>query len=134
MNKEALKKAVELGQELGRVFVATADSQGLPHVAAAGEIRLESETRVGISAWFCPGTVANLKKNPHMASVVWDPASDVGYQIVGRCEKVEEVSMMNGYSPQTEEKQPIPQVERKILMRVEKVIGFKHAPHSDLEE
>ena len=33
-----------------------------------------------------------------------------------------------------EGKPPIPQVERELLIRVDKVLAFSHAPHSDAEE
>jgi hypothetical protein len=47
---------------------------------------------------------------------------------------VEELGMMNGYSPGLEDQKPLPQVERKLIVRIEKISDFKHAPHSDLEE
>lgn len=134
MNSEILKKAVRLGEELGHVFVATADTAGLPHVAAAGKISLESEDRVAVMEWFCPRTVANLKVNPRVSVVVWNQKSDMGFQLLGKCEKVEEVGMMNGYSPGLEDQKPLPQVERKLIVRIEKITDFRHAPHSDVEE
>ena len=42
--------------------------------------------------------------------------------------------MMNGYSPEIDEITVIPQVKNRLLVRVDKVIAFSHAPHSDLEE
>lgn len=134
MNIETLKKAVILGEQLGHVFVATTDREGLPHVAAAGTINLESEEQVAVSAWFCPGTMANLEENPCIALVVWDAKTDVGFQLLGESEKVEELSMMDGYTPEPENQIPLPQVERKLIVRVNKIVSFKHAPHSDVEE
>jgi len=134
MNSEILKKAVRLGEELGHVFVATADTAGLPHVAAAGKISLESEDRVAVMEWFCPRTVANLKVNRRVSIVVWNQKSDMGFQLLGKCEKVEEVCMMNGYLPGLEDQKPLPQVERKLIVQIEKITDFRHAPHSDVEE
>jgi len=54
--------------------------------------------------------------------------------VLGLVEKVEEVAMMNGYSPEIDETAAMPQVENRLLVRVNKVIAFSHAPHSDLEE
>ena len=65
--------------------------------------------------------------------VVWDPTPDRGYQVVGEVEKIEEQAMMNGYSAETESRSPLPQVERKLLVKVEKVLAFSHAPHNDLD-
>jgi hypothetical protein len=134
MNTQILKGAVLLGKRIGHIFVATADSEGLPHVAAAGTINLESEERVAVSAWFCPGTMANLEKNPRIALVVWDAKTDVGFQLLGNSEKVEEISVMDGYSPRLENQMPLPQAERKLTVRVNRIVSFKHAPHSDIEE
>ena len=134
MRQETIQSAVALGQKLEHVFVATADSEGVPHVAAAGRISLESEGLLTVAAWFCPGTVMNLRHNPKVSLVIWDEAADSGYQLIGKVEKVVETAMLNGYFPTMEGKDSFPQVERRLLVRVEKAISFSHAPHSDLEE
>ena len=134
MKEEATQNAVELGEKLQHIFVATADAEGLPHVAAAGKISSASAGQVAVSAWFCPGTVMNLQKNRRVALVVWDAAADIGYQILGVVEKVEEKAMMDGYSPEMEDSPPPPQVERQLFVRVDKVLNFSHAPHNDVEE
>jgi hypothetical protein len=134
MNKKTLNQAVTLAQKLRHVFVATTDSKGLSHMAAAGKIALTAEGHVAVAAWFCPMTVANLQKNRRVSLVIWDPRVDIGYQLLGEAEKVEEIAMMNGYAPGTGSQPPLPQVERQLLVRVDKIVDFKHAPHSDVEE
>jgi hypothetical protein len=134
MNSEILKKAVRLGEELEHVFVATADTAGLPHVAVAGKISLEFEDRVAVMEWFCAATVANLEANRSIGLIVWGQKADMGYQLLGACKKVEELGMMNGYSPGLEDQKPLPQVERKLIVRIDKITDLKHAPHSDLEK
>ena len=131
---EAIQKALELADKLQHVFVATAEANGLPHVAAAGKISLASNGRLEVSSWFCPSTVTNLERNRRISLVVWDAAEDTGYQLVGEVEKVEESAFLNGYAPEVEGSSPSPQVERQLLVRVDKVISFSHAPHSDVEE
>jgi hypothetical protein len=134
MSREAIEKAVELGSTLGHVLLATADARGLPHIAASRKITAEPEDRVGVSEWFCPGTLENLQVNPRISVVIWDPKRDTGFQVLGVCERVEDLSIMDGLSPELESEPPLPQVERKILVRVNKVIHFSQAPHSDVEE
>ena len=134
MSKKILDQAAALAQKLQHVFVATTDGKGLPHVAAAGKLALISEGRVAVTAWFCPMTVANLQKNRKVSLVIWDPRADMGYQLLGQAEKVEEIAMMNGHAPGIESQPPLPQVERQLWVRVDKIIDFKHAPHSDIEE
>lgn len=134
MKPESLTIAIELAKKLEHVFVATVDPSGMPHVATAGKLSQTSEAQVTVAAWFCPGTLANLKKNRKISLVMWDAPSDRGYQLLGKVEKVEEIAMMNGYSPEADKYPPMPQVENRLLVRVNKVIAFSHAPHSDLEE
>ncbi|MDR4497870.1 MAG: pyridoxamine 5'-phosphate oxidase family protein [Candidatus Scalindua sp.] len=134
MKPELLNAAVKLAEKLEHVFVATADSSGTPHVAAAGELKQMSKDHVTVSSWFCPGTLANLENNRRVSMVVWDAESDKGYQLLGRVEKVEDIAILNGYLPEIDETQVVPQVEEKLLVRVEKIIAFSHSPHSDLEE
>ncbi|MEW6664432.1 MAG: pyridoxamine 5'-phosphate oxidase family protein [Thermodesulfobacteriota bacterium] len=134
MNRDSIQRAVALGSELGHVIVATADRGGIPHVAASSRISMEEDGRVGISEWFCPGTLANLQVNPQIAIVVWDPKKDRGYQLVGTSSEVMDVAFMDGLAPEDETQRPLPQVERKILVRVDRIVHFSHAPHSDLDE
>jgi len=134
MKKETLKNAVKLGSRMKYALLATADSDGLPHVAAARKITVEPDGDIGVSEWFCPGTLSNLQVNPRLSIVVWDPIKDTGYQVLGISEKVVDLSMMNGYSQDKEKDRPLPQVERKIHVHVERIIHFSHGPHSDLEE
>jgi len=128
-----LDAAIGLADKLGHVFVATADAAGMPHVAAAARIKDASDDHVAVSAWFCPGTVANLADNDQISLVVWDPPSDHGFQILGAVVNITEQAMMNGYTPDDALKAPLPQVERELLVRAHRVLAFSHAPHSDLD-
>jgi hypothetical protein len=133
MNPKSLRKAVDLGKDLQHVFVSTSDKAGLPHVAAAWRIEQLSDERVSISAWFCPGTLSNIQQNKRIALVVWEPLSDKGFQILGEVEDVVEESVMDGYAAKLESLHPLPQVESKFIVKVEKVLQFSNAPHSDSE-
>jgi uncharacterized protein len=133
MNKKTIKQVVILGNRMKFALIATADNDGLPHVAASGKITSEADGGIGVCEWFCPGTLANLQVNPRVSIVVWDPEKDSGYQVLGISERVEDLSMMDGFSPELEKGEPLPQVERKIYVHVDRVIHFSHAPHSDME-
>jgi len=134
MNIQMLNDAIALGEKVSNVVFATADGKGLPHIAAAAHLSASGESRVTLKGWFCPGTVANLSENARLSLVVWDWRADEGYQLLGRVETVEEIAIADGYLPQQESPHPLPQVERQLHIRVEKVMRFTHAPHSDLEE
>ncbi len=58
----------------------------------------------------------------------------MGSQLFGEVEEVKELAFLNGYALETEGSAPSTQVERQLLVREDKVIGFSHEPHSDVEE
>jgi hypothetical protein len=133
MNRETLEDAVALGDEVGHAFVATADADGLPHLAAAGAISLETDGRVGVTEWFCPGTMANLEDSRQIALVVWDLETDKGYQLLGRVTAVEEQAVIDGYVPEAGKGAP-PQIERELVISVDEILDFSRGPHSDEPE
>lgn len=134
MNIETLKAAAELAMKVGHVFVATADAKGWPHVAAAGRLALGANGHVSVSEWFCPRTMENLRANSRLTIVVWDAAADNGYQLLGELEETKDVSMLDGFAREVEKKAAIPQVERRLLVHIDRVMEFKRAPHTDTEE
>jgi len=68
-----------------------------------------------------------------VALVIWDESQDTGYQLLGDVKEVRELSFVDGYAPE-KESQPPPQVERQLIVQVNKTLAFSHAPHSDIEE
>ena len=132
-SERLIKDFIALGEKMGHVFIATADQKGVPHIASSGKIGLTPEGRVEISEWFCPVTLSNLQQKPILSLVAWDFQSDRGYQLIGEAEKIEETSMMDGYIPASENTPSIPQVERKILLKVKSLLPFTMAPHADME-
>ena len=131
---EKLKKAVSLSRRIGFICIATAESRGMPHIATAGKMELADEGYLSITEWFCPGTIANLQTNKFVSIVVWDRDSDSGYQMLGELEKIEELGILNGYAPDIESMPPLPQVERRLLIKVQKITDFRLGPHSDAED
>jgi len=134
MEKELIKEAVDLGRKLGYLFLATADNSGIPHLTVATTIGITPKGQLSVAGWFCPGTVTNLENNPSIGVTVWDKERDVGYQLLGKKEDLIEIAILDGYDPKLEKRPPSPQVERELVINVEKVLEFKQAPHSDLEE
>jgi len=134
MNTEMLKKIVGLANQKGFVFIATANKNGLPHITAAGKLGLADEGRLSVKEWFCPGTIENLNENPQLAIVVWDSLKDTGFQLLGASEGIEDIAYLNGYVSELDIKGPVPEVEREITIKVNTILEFKQAPHSDKEE
>ncbi len=133
MNTEKLKAAVALGRQLGRALVATCGVDGMPHLAVARRIALVGEDSILATEWFCPGTVENLEATRPLSVVVWDELQDVGYQLLGTLEEMQEQAMLDGYGPGDPEPS-VPQVQRSLRIRVEKILAFTQAPHTDREE
>ncbi len=129
---ETLQRAVSLSQASGRIYVATADRGGLPHFATAGPLTLLSDQkRVVFEAWSCPRTVANLGVNHWMALFILPPGKDAGYQILGWIEESEDVLMTDGFDPKLEVQRSIAPAKKRLIMRVDKIISFRPAAHSD---
>ncbi len=134
MNDEKIKEAVQLAKKTGHVFLATADIHGMPHISAAGKISLDANGRVSVTEWFCPGTLANLQVNKSISIAVWDKKTDTGYQLLGKLDLIRDLEIMDGFAPDIEPKSPLPQIEKQLLVKVEKILDFKLAPHSDLDD
>lgn len=126
-----LAEALALAGKGRQLFVATADAAGIPHLAIAERITLEGEDTVGVTAWFCPRTAENVDENAAISLVIWDEPRDAGFQLIGEVTQVLDLAMLNGFIP--EETEPVPQIERKLVVRVEHVLTFSHAHHSDTD-
>ncbi len=135
MNPKSLNRAVVLARKGAHLFVTTADPRGHPHVAPAARMKgLPGKGEVEVEAWFCPATLRNLERNNRVNLVVWDPGLNEGYQLLGKNEAVEEIAILDGYDASAVENFQIPQVERRLKIRVEKVLSFRRGAHTDEEE
>lgn len=134
MNTQTLREVVELAHKTRHILIATSDSRGQPHIAATGRLALTPEKHVVVTEWFCPGTMSNLQVNPRLSVVVWDAITDSGYQLVGELEAVKELGVLDGYSSKEHGRGAMPQVERQLLLHINKILEFKRSPHTDTEE
>ena len=132
MNTNAFDQAINLAQKLDHVYIATAGIEGMPHITAAATLEQAPDEHVLITEWFCPGTVANLNQNRSVAIAVWDFHCDVGYQLLGRVERIDDMAILDGYAPGIDTKHKYPQSEKQLLIKVEKVLDFTLAPHCNL--
>lgn len=131
MDTEILAGSVKLAESVRHLFVATVNEQGTPHLATAERITLEGRDRVAVTAWFCPQTAVNVQTNPAISVVVWDSDRDLGFQLIGEVERVVDLAMLDGFIPG--ETAVSPQIERKLVIRVDHILNFSHAPHSDTQ-
>ena len=134
MNPLVLREAVRLAGKMEYVLIGTASKKNEPHIAVATRINIVDDIHVTVSAWFCPTTVINLFENPSVSLVIWDQEGDTGYQLIGTSEQVENMAVLGCWTPEVDKQMPVPQMERRVLVRVDRIIDFRHAPHNDIEE
>jgi len=112
-------------------FVASADSLGRPHLAAGSDLKVPDPDHLVLEAWFCVTTLQNVTANPRVAVIVTDPVSCSGYQLLGRVERSEGIAMIDGYAPEAE-MPGTPQVESRLVVRIDTLMDFSAGIHSDL--
>lgn len=131
MNAKKLERAIELGKRVEHFFMSLVGADGFPYVNSARQIEQVAENQFAIEEWICPLTVKQLSENPKMAVLIWDPAADDGYEILGEVLMFESQAFVNGFAPEVEEDAYLPQVKRKLIIRAEKITAFSHALRCD---
>jgi len=131
MDPNMLERAIRLGKKVAHFFIALVDGKGTPYVNSARGIERVAERQFAIEEWICPLTVTNLSENPKLAVVIWDPAADDGYEILGEVLMFEGEAFLNGFAPEVEENAHLPQVKRRLIIRAERITSFNHALRCD---
>lgn len=116
--------------ETGLALVASSDSQGRPHLAASRDLQIGDGEHIEFTAWFCPRTLENVADNPQVAITVMDPKGEEGYQLSGQVEQSTTSAVLNGFAPEIESP-GTPQIESRLLVRVQRVMRFSAGPHTD---
>ena len=132
MEPGILGSVKKLAQKVKVVYIATADKEGIPHLAASEGMTFVDRDRIFFRAWFCLRTVENLRENPRLSLAILDPKTLEGYQILGEMEGIEKGAILDGYAPETEKRWAgLPQTEHQLLIRVKEVLHLTSGPHSD---
>ena len=83
--------------------VATASKDGKPNVSPKGSFRVVDDEHVAFGAIRSPRTMANLKENPQITAILFDPATRKGCRIWGKAEIIDSgelfESMKAEYAP-----------------------------------
>jgi hypothetical protein len=127
MISEKLKKFIE---ETNCAFVASADQRSRPHLAAGRGLKVPDPEHVVFEAWFCRKTLENVAEVPRITMAVIDAATGGGYQLSGTVEKVIPIGILNGFAPEAEAP-GTPQVESRMVVRVEEIMEFSTGTHTD---
>ncbi len=67
-------------------LVATASKTGKPNVSAKGSFSILDDEHISFADIRSPRTMANLKENPQVAAIVFNPATGKGCRIWGKAE------------------------------------------------
>ena len=126
MISDAMKLFIET---IDYAFVASADERGTPHLAAGSAPKVPDPHHLLFEAWFCPTTLRNVVHNPRVSVAVVTP-SGAGYQLGGTVEKIVDAALLNGYAPEMEEP-GMPQVQSRLVVRVDEVMEFSAGTHTD---
>ena len=81
-------------------FVATASKNGKPNVSPKGSFRVLDDEHVAFAEIASPGTIANLKENPQVEVIVFDPATWGGCRIRGKAEIIESGDLFESFKSQ----------------------------------
>ena len=78
---EEAKKAIA---EFGAALVATASKDGKPNVSLKGSFRVLDDEHVIFADIASPRTMANLRENPQLSVMVFDPSTCKGCRVWGK--------------------------------------------------
>ncbi|MFP4418536.1 MAG: pyridoxamine 5'-phosphate oxidase family protein [Chitinivibrionales bacterium] len=131
MKYKQLEKLMHLSQDVGHVFIATANRDGEPHMAVAGSLIYRSDSQIEIDEWFCPQTLANLESAPLISIAIWDPEADEGMQLTGSVSEIRDQQILNGYGPDAQEQGGYPQAKKQLVVDVVRIREFSIQPHTD---
>jgi hypothetical protein len=122
---------IQAVQESTVAFVASADADGRPHLAAGENLTAVDGDHLMFEQWFCPTTLGNVARNPQVAVVVMPAAAGKGFQFLGSVVRALDTAILNGYAP-TVEKPGTPQTLTSLVVRVEAVLEFHAGIHTDV--
>ena len=128
MISETIKMFVE---SLGAAYVASTDATGTPHLAVGRDPKIPDPEHLAFEAWFCPTTLKNVTENPRVAVVVVLPDSDSGYQFIGTVDQIAATALLDGHAGEDIEPPGMPQVQSRLLVRVDVVMEFSEGAHTD---
>ena len=132
MKNGLLDEVKKLIQGVKLVYVATANKEGIPHIAASEGMTIADGDRVVLRAWFCIRTVGNLQENPRLSLAVLNPETGEGYQLFGELERIERGAMLDGFAFEKErEWAGYPQAEHQLYIRIKAISHLTSGAHSD---
>ena len=92
------EEAKKLVSEVRVALVATASKEGKPNVSPKGSFRVIDDEHVAFGDIASPRTTANLKENPQLSAILFDPATRKGCRIWGKVEILDSGDLFDAMS------------------------------------
>jgi predicted pyridoxine 5'-phosphate oxidase superfamily flavin-nucleotide-binding protein len=108
--------------ECGPALVATASKQGKPNVSVKGSFRVVDDEHVVFAEGGRLYTLANLRENPQLSAIVFDPATRKGCRIWGKTEIVDSGDLFDSISAEFAARKM--EVKQLVEVAVEEVETF----------
>jgi len=94
------EEAKKMIKEVIPALVATASKEGKPNVSPKGSFRVLDDEHVAFAEMASPNTIANLKENPQVAVLVFDPDTWGGCRISGKAEILQSGDLVDSFKAQ----------------------------------
>jgi hypothetical protein len=109
-------------------FIATASKKGKPNVSPKGSFRVLDDEHVVFAEMASPRTIANLKENPQVSAMIFDPATWGGCRIWGKAEISESGALFDSFKAEFARlKMDVHSVVRIAIEKVEIMPPLKKA-------
>jgi predicted pyridoxine 5'-phosphate oxidase superfamily flavin-nucleotide-binding protein len=81
-------------------FVATASKNGKPNVSPKGSFRVLDDEHVVFAEMASPQTIANIRENPQVSVLVFDPDTWGGCRVSGKAQIIESGELLDSFKAQ----------------------------------
>jgi len=92
------EEAKKIINEVHPALIASASKEGKPNVSPKGSFQVLDDDHVVFTDIASPRTMANLRENPQVSVMVFDPATRRGCRIWGKAEILESGDLFDKFS------------------------------------
>ena len=115
-------EAKQLIGDIRVAMVATAGKDGKPNVSPKGSFRVVDDEHVAFGDIRSPRTIANLRENPQLSAILFDPATRKGCRVWGKAEILDSGDLLEAMAAEYAPKEM--KVEHVVMITVEEVATF----------
>jgi len=116
------EEAKKIIGEVTPALIATASKEGKPSVSVKGSFRVLDDEHVAFVEGGRLYTLANLRENPQLSAIVFDPSTGKGCRIWGKAEILESGNLFDSLSAEFAQRGM--KVRHVVKAAVEEVVTF----------